>query len=160
MKRKNILIILVVFCFFLIGVVVYLKINDNNSNTKNDDTVNNSTNKSSDIEKETTVLTKDTNAFELYSKLAGYGKEIYDSKKYEKYDKVDDAYFISLKSLKEDFDYDISMFKDEEGTLCDEEKSGIFFDVDHKSGVSFADGVDPILTTLVGCELIMESENK
>lgn len=160
MKKKNILIIALVVCILLLGVVIYLKISDSNSNAENDNKVNNLDSDTSNAPKESGILRDDSYAFKLYNKLASYGKEVYDSKKYEKYDKRNNAYFISLKQLNEDFNYDISMFKDEKGTLCDVEQSGIFFDVDYKSGVSFADNADPILASLVGCELIMESENK
>ena len=79
------------------------------------------------------------------------GTEIYKNKSYTKYEKRNEAYFISLKKLKSDFNYDISSFKGDDGTFCDIENSGIYFDVDNKMGVGFTGDTPPVIPMLIGC---------
>jgi len=89
----------------------------------------------------------------LFEKLSSYGNEIYMNKKeYTTYAMRNGAYFVSLIDLKNDFNYDISMFKDEKGNLCDVDNSGILFDDDRKLGIDYLDGENPITVILIGCQ--------
>lgn len=87
----------------------------------------------------------------LFDKLVKQGRELYKNKSYTNFEKRNEAYFISLKKLKSDFNYDISSFKGDDGTFCDIENSGIYFDVDNKMGVGFTGDTPPVIPMLIGC---------
>ena len=72
--------------------------------------------------------------------------------KYRYYQKRNEVYFLSLNDLKNDFGYDISMFKNEDGTLCDVDNSGIFFDDEKKLRIDYPNGSNPISVIIIGCE--------
>ena len=102
---------------------------------------------------ETKEIDKDSYLSNLFEKLSSYGDEIYNSKKdYTTYSKRNGAYFISLTDLKKDFNYDISMFKDEKDNLCDVDNSGILFDDDRKLGIEYLDDENPISVIIIGCQ--------
>lgn len=86
--------------------------------------------------------------YELFSKLTSYGREIYKNEEYIKYSKKDGAYFISLKELSKK--YDVSIFKGEDGTVCNQQNSGIYFDTDHV--IDKNSGKEPIIPILISCE--------
>ena len=88
---------------------------------------------------------------ELYQKLEEYGDKIYQTEDYKSFPKSNNMPFISLKELEEKYHYDIQMFKGDDGTVCDVEHSGIFFDTDHFQKVEYEDDFYPILPSLVGC---------
>ena len=60
-------------------------------------------------------------------------------------------YFISLKQLKDNYSYDISTFKGEDGTICDVNESGIYFDISNVMHLEYNDDFLPILPSLVKC---------
>ena len=67
-------------------------------------------------------LTKEKISMQLYN----YGIEVYENKLYESFDKVDGKYYVSIKDLKEKYNYDTSMFvNDVSKNECDQEKTGI-----------------------------------
>ena len=98
-------------------------------------------------------LDEDSYLNKLFEKLMSYGNEIYANKKdYTTYSKRNGAYFVSLKDLKNDFNYDISMFRDDKGKLCDVDNSGILFDDDRKLGIDYLDNSNPISAIIIGCQ--------
>ena len=90
----------------------------------------------------------------LYEKLFNEGKEIYNSALKEEYRVDDNLYYVSLNRLKEDFNYDISDFKDDKGAVCNAAVSGIYFakNEERELGVS-------IMVALNGCSTY-EAVNK
>ena len=84
----------------------------------------------------------------LYKKLYAEGKEISGKVIIDKYKEDENGYFVSLEQLRDDFNYDISEFKSEDGTVCDIQLSGIAFifnpDASVENNVYFT-------SRLVGC---------
>ena len=103
------------------------------------------------LSEEKVQLEEDSHKEKMFEKLILYGSEIYEDKKYEGYPKRNEAYFISLKDLKNDFNYDISMFKNNDDE-CDIDNSGIFFDIDNKLGIKYEEGMEPVIPIIIGCE--------
>jgi hypothetical protein len=60
-------------------------------------------------------------------------------------------YFVSLKQLRDDFSYDISSFKGEDGTVCDIENSGIYFDIANVMNLEYTEDFIPVLPSLINC---------
>ncbi len=104
-----------------------------------------------DLSKERIELADDSSEAKQFDTLLEYGNAIYNDGKYSTYEKKNGAYFITLKQLQSDFNYDISSFKGSDGTLCDTEMSGIYFDVDHTIGVEYQSDKNPIAPILIGC---------
>ncbi len=101
---------------------------------------NKETTKTNEKPEETKYLTK----MEMNEKLFGYATEIYNAKTYTKVEKTDGEYFISLKNLKEKYNYDISMFLNPTTyDKCDQEKTGVSFDIDNVRNLEYKDA--PIL---------------
>ena len=119
----------------------FSKDNDLNSNTSNYNSVQNA---------EEAKKIYDT----LYDKLYNEGKLIYYLALKDEYSVDDNLYFISLKQLKEDFDYDISDFKDDKGAICNTDISGIYFAKDEEKELGVT-----IMASLNGCSTY-ESNNK
>lgn len=89
----------------------------------------------------------------LTENLLNKGVEIYMQNNYSTYSKRNGAYFISLEELEEDFNYDISIFKGHDGTICDTNNSGIFIDADYKIiDKEKMKNAPPVIPTLIGCE--------
>ncbi len=81
-------------------------------------------------------LTKEKISKQLYD----YGIDIYKNKTYEKFDKVEGKYYVSIKDLKEKYSYDTSMFvNDVSKNECDQEKTGIYIDLDNVEKVEYKD---------------------
>jgi hypothetical protein len=95
----------------------------------------------------------------LYNILTNYGKKIYQDKAYEGLEKKNEMYFASLKQLKEKFSYDVSSFVGEDGTVCDVDESGIYFDIDNKMNYKYNEDFLPILPTLVKCSASEVKDN-
>lgn len=107
---------------------------------------NNQETKPADKKDEIKYLTKD----EMSAKLFSYATEIYKEKSYTKVNKTNGEYFISLKDLKEKYNYDISMFLNPEThKSCDQDKTGISFDIDNVRNLEYKS--DPILI-MVFCD--------
>lgn len=88
-------------------------------------------------------LTKEKISKQLYS----YAIEIYKNKTYESFDKVDGKYYVSIKDLKEKYNYDTSMFvNDVSKNECDQEKTGIYIDIDNVEQVEYKEY--PILISI------------
>lgn len=84
---------------------------------------------------------------EMNIKLTEYGKEIYKNKKYKIVEKKDGIYFLSLKTLKEELGYDISMIVNPDThDQCDINKTGIGVDVDNLSNLEYKE--EPLLIYL------------
>ena len=61
----------------------------------------------------------------VYNTLINYSAKVYDNNQYQKYQILDNQYYISLKNLKE-LGYDISMFnRPSTKKQCDLEQTGI-----------------------------------
>jgi hypothetical protein len=69
-------------------------------------------------------------------------------------------YFASLKQLRDDFSYDISSFKGEDGTVCDIEDSGIYFDITNVMNLEYNDDFIPVLPSLVKCSVAEINDSK
>lgn len=79
-------------------------------------------------------LTKEKISKQLYS----YAVEIYKNETYESFDKVDGKYYVSIKELKEEYNYDTSMFvNDVSKNECDQDKTGIYIDIDNVEQVEY-----------------------
>ena len=79
-------------------------------------------------------LTKEKISKQLYS----YAIEVYENKTYESFDKVDGKYYVSIKDLKEKYNYDTSMFiNDVSKNECDQDKTGIYIDIDNVEQVEY-----------------------
>lgn len=84
---------------------------------------------------------------EMNIKLTEYGKEIYKNEKYKIVEKKDGIYFLSLKTLKEELGYDISMIVNPDThDQCDINKTGIGVDVDNLSNLEYKE--EPLLIYL------------
>ena len=96
---------------------------------------------------------------ELLGTLRKKGEEIYKAKQYTKYNKRNGAYFISLAELEKDFKYDISSYKGSDGTECDKENSGLFFDVDSVMDTNRDKETPPVIPMLIACTQAELPEN-
>ncbi len=96
-------------------------------------------------------ISKSSPMFELFDMLSIYTKKYYDDKTYLSYSKKNDMYFISLADLNKLYGFDISVFKDEKGNVCDIEESGVYFDPDNHLNLEYTSDFDPIIPSLIGC---------
>ena len=88
-------------------------------------------------------LTKEKISMQLYN----YGIEVYENKLYESFDKVDGKYYVSIKDLKEKYNYDTSMFvNDVSKNECDQEKTGIYVDIANVENIEYKEY--PILISI------------
>ena len=150
MRKKVIYIISILVIVLIIGILIY---NYVQSNTKK---IDNTTNNAYDIDiyfsDEKIKIDKDSQLDKMYSKLNEYGEEIYKMKEYINYNKRNDVYFISLSDMNKMYEYDISMFVGEDGTVCDTDLSGIYFDTEHKiNNNQQGDMGTPLILTLIKC---------
>lgn len=151
MKNRIIIlmIVMIMFSFGLIGIGLKMYFFDTtNDKSKNE---KNSNEKIQDKFSNEKMEMNDRNIINLLNQLNQFADTIYQSKGYEKYPKKDKMYFISLKQLNEDFDFDISNFVDEKGNTCDIEQSGVYFDTDDILKIDFRSAYYPIVPTLIGC---------
>jgi len=95
----------------------------------------------------------DSKVASLYKKLIDYGNDIYISNQHVPYPKKNNMIFISLNDLNKNFSYDISDFKGEDGTICDLDNSGIYFDIDNTLNLDYLNGAPPVFPSLVGCSI-------
>lgn len=146
MKKIYILGILLITLFSLTGCSFLEK----NKNSNKTDNVTESEN-GSDVTLSEEDSDENPYISNLFTVLSNYGYEIYDKQQYSSYSKENDMYFISLNQLKKDFSYEISSFKGEDGTVCDKNKSGIYFDIDNTLGIEYSEDFKPIFPMLIGC---------
>lgn len=150
------ILILLVMCVVLTGCSLFGKDNnvDNQENDLDKTDIQEQENSSDfGLSDEKVEIDKNSYLNSLFGKLTTYANEIYNNGgNYKKYSKRNEAYFVTLNDLKNDFNYDISMFKDEEGKACDINNSGIFFDDDKKLGIEYPDESNPISVIIVGCQ--------
>lgn len=92
--------------------------------------------------------TKETQNKELHDKLREYGEKIYSE--YTSLPKKDDVYFASLNTLKDKYNYDISLFTTN-GYNCDKNNTGVYIDVDHKLAPNDENNEKGIITILIKC---------
>ena len=104
------------------------------------------------LSKEIKNENEDSLIFQLSGKLYVIGKEIYQNGDYKNFSKRNDLYFVSLQELHEKYSYDISGFIGDDGTQCDVELSGIYFDPDNSMNIEHEEEEDlPISPILIGC---------
>ena len=96
---------------------------------------------------------------DLLGSLRKKGEEIYKAKQYTKYSERNGAYFISLEELEKDFKFDISPYKGSDGTACDKENSGLFFDVDGVMDTNRDKETPPIIPMLIACTQAEQPQN-
>ena len=139
MKKLKLSIIVFLLFFIISGCSLFEKTeineekntNDNIENVENDETDENQ------LTPNNVELPNDSHMGILFSKLDLKGEELYDSKEYLKFSKNNDIYFISI-------------YKGEDGTICDIEESGILFDIENK--IRAVKKLDkPIVSILIGC---------
>lgn len=140
MKNKIKYILLIIIIIILI---IVLFIHFSNKNNFNDIKIS--------FQEETEKIELDKSTNELFKELYNYGVQVFDSKEYKRFDKKNNIYFISLYELNKKYDYDISNFKGSDGTVCDIDNSGIFFDIDHKIPTNNDKDVKPVIPILIGC---------
>ena len=154
MKKKTVLIIIIVAVLFLDGGLVFEIFYHSKvkfeSKPKEEVTEKDEKPKEPFSNEIVEIATNPAlkNSFDI---LNTYGKKIYDEKLYTSYSKKDDMYFISLADLNKIYGYDISVFKDEKGNVCDVEESGIYFDIDNHLKLENTEYFDPIIPDLIGC---------
>ena len=95
-------------------------------------------------------LEEDSKLKQMFNKLNEYGKEIYDRKEYVNYKIENSMYFASLNDLAAK--YDVSMFVGEDGTVCDKDNSGIYFNIDKNVNSKNLNKLN-IIPVLIGCSL-------
>ena len=150
MKKLFICLLIIVSCFLLTGCGKE-KENDKKKESK-EETVE-VPKESVSFSDEKVEISEGSATDKMYRVLYGYGKAIYEAKAYEKYNKKNDMYFVSLQQLKDNFAYDISSFKGDDGTVCDVADSGIYFDIDNVMNLEYKDDFIPVLPSLVKCSL-------
>ena len=133
--KKKLLIILAILCLVITGC-------GKKESKPNTDQTNN------DNEIEQLETKPDFYDEDLFTKLTEYGESIYRTEGYTKYAKRNDIYFASLEDLKNE--YDVSIFVGDDGTVCNQTDSGIYFDIDKKLGIDYGTS-DPISAVLIGC---------
>ena len=148
MKKIFICLLIIISCFILTGCGS----KDKTEKKSKEDTV--------DIPKDAVSFSSEkvevaegSQTDKMYKTLYGYGTAIYNEKKYERYEKKNDMYFVSLKQLRDDFSYDISSFKGEDGTPCDIEDSGIYFDITNVMNLEYTEDFIPVLPSLIKCSV-------
>ena len=146
MKRVFYILVVIISCFLLVGCTQKDTKKNSSNETKTEE-------KDSDKEfsKEEAVLDENSKEVKLLNELSKYGLELYQSKKYTDYSKKNSMYFISLTELNSKYSYDISDFVGEDGTVCDKEESGIYFDPDNVMKLEYTEDFPPVLPMLVGC---------
>lgn len=153
MKNKNILYILsIIIIIITLGLLSYNYINSSkNTNANNTASMEELTNKDTFSNEKSDVLNNSKMA-SLYTKLNEYADELYKKGEYTNYHKDNDMYFISLKEMNDKYEYDISIFVGEDGTVCDTELSGVYFDTEYKILPKDTDSdTPPIMPTLIKC---------
>lgn len=143
--KKNKKIIIIVIIVLLINVALGLYLLIQNKKHSSDIKINDVTLTNEQIE-------LDDYMNKLMEKLNEYGNTLVENNEYMKFEKQNDIYFISLMDLNEKYNYDISIFVGNDGTICDSEKSGIYFDKNQK--IFKRDKNDKGITVpiLIGCE--------
>lgn len=91
-------------------------------------------------------ITKEEAHLKISEALWNYGIKVYESKAYENYEKIDGKYYVSIGDLESDLDYDISMFKNESGNMCDTKETGIYVDIDNVEDIEYKEY--PILISI------------
>lgn len=112
--------------------------------TNNDVKINNN-NKEVDKKIEQPIILEEPNSIDKITHenkmskiLYDYAIEIYETKKYEGFDKTNGLYFISLKELKNKLNYNIDVFYDfDTKNHCDYDKTGITVDIDNLKGYTY-----------------------
>ena len=149
MKKIILYIMIICSCLLLTGCGSNKK--DNKKEKSKEEVVNVPEDGTITFSEEKVDVPKGSHTEKLYSILNDYGHKIYQDKAYEGLEKKNDMYFASLKQLKEKFSYDITAFVGEDGTICDVDESGIYFDIDNKMNYKYNDDFLPILPSLVKC---------
>ena len=103
-------------------------------------------NKSNDNQKEEKIefVEKTKYIDDLEANLIEVGNTIYETGKFKEYSQKKGAYFISLKELRDNFNIDISIYKGEDNTKCDENISGLYFSLSESNEKN-------IFAQLIGC---------
>jgi len=149
MKKIFICIFILCSCLLLTGCGPEKK--DNDKKKAKEDVVEEPIDKGVSLSDEKVDIAENSEIDKMYHVLSGYGETIYKEKSYEKFEKKNDMYFISLKQLKDNYSYDISTFKGEDGTICDVNESGIYFDISNVMHLEYNDDFLPVLPSLVKC---------
>ena len=152
MKKVILFLIIIVSCFFIFGCE---KREEKKEEPKGNQMVQN---EKSNSEEDVVIFSDDATNIEagskmdqLFTSLLDFGTSIYKEKKYLYFKKVNSMYFASLKELNAKYNFDITNFTGDDGTSCDVEKSGIYFDIDNVSKLEYTDNFLPVLPILIGC---------
>lgn len=150
MKKIINILLLSILCLYISGCTNNVKDNSQENNQNIDSKIP-SEKQNTDIEfsKEKIEIDENSKTSQMFTKLVEYGDELYNNNNYTKYGKKDNIYFISLNNL-ESLNYDISIFAGEDNTVCDKEKSGIYFDTDNYFNIDFQEA-SPVVPILIGC---------
>ena len=170
-NSKKIAIVSLLVLLLVVGALAYKFMfaggtNDTNTSNNIENTTDNTSDtkeldntQKSELDDEEVILSdeevtipENSHLNKLYTKLNEYGVALYKKKEYTSYNKMDDVYFISLNEMHKKYNYDISMFVGEDGTVCDVNKSGVYFDIDYKLiDGEVTDGMNPLVLTLIKC---------
>lgn len=155
MKNKKILYLFsILIIIIMIGLLVYNYINSRNDNNSNNASPTEDKNniKYDTFSDEKVDILEDSRMALMYTKLNEYADELYKKQEYINYNKNNDIYFISLEEMKDKYNYDITMFVGEDGTVCDTKLSGIYFDIDYKIiPKDSSEDNPPVMPTLIKC---------
>lgn len=150
MKKIINILLLSILCLYISGCTNNNAKDLGQGNDQNIDSEIPSEKQNTDIEfsKEEKEIDENSKTSQMFTKLIEYGDELYNNNNYTKYGKKDNIYFISLNNL-ESLNYDISIFVGKDNTVCDKEKSGIYFDTDN----FFKNDIQgpPVVPILIGC---------
>lgn len=151
MKKITNILLLSILCLGISGCTNNFAKDNNQENNQNIDseTTKEKQNIAIEFSKEEVEIDESSKTNQMFTKLIEYGDELYNNNNYTKYGKKDNIYFISLNNL-ESLNYDISIFAGEDGTVCDKEKSGIYFDTDNYFNIDFQEA-SPVVPILIGC---------
>ena len=161
--KKIVLVIIILISLCLLSLGTYFYMQGDNKTKKEEPKTEEKEKKEKKQEEPTETdikfsqdseyIEKDSVEGKLLSSLRNIGIEIYNGQKFTTYEKKNGAYFISLKQLSSDFGYDISEFKGKDGTVCDKELTGIYFDTEKQMGVELGDN-PPVIPILIGCSKV------
>ena len=149
--KKTLMILLLFLCFFMITGCAFQKEKTEQKESEKQQEQQKQTEEKEPFSGEVINHGEQSHTNDMLNTLFGYGKELFDNKSYEKYQKKDGLPFISLKELNDIYGYDISMFVGDDGTICNKEESGIYFDPENTMNIQYSENPVLVIPCLVGC---------
>ena len=149
MNRKINRLILLVLLVIILSACSKNNNQQNDSSNQNNPVIEQDNETEVKLSDELVEIDKDSKLSKMFDTLNKYGKEIYDKNEYTKYNIKNNMYFASLNDLSDK--YDVSIFVNEDGTVCDKDNSGIYFKINTKLDYNNNDNELSIIPILIGC---------